>query len=150
MYLKKLFIVVGCVLWSCSCNENKSLDMDIVIENSVLLECVMNTRASNSITGQYIKFSAINNSTLRVEENVYINCCTQDISLEINAEGKCITINMTVADGGCNCICERILNYDLCNLQENKKYKIIFLRNNDEYHTGEFVFTKKIDLDIHL
>ena len=145
-----LFIFLYFVFLSCSYNENKSLDMNIVIENPVLLECEMNTRVTNLFTAQYIKISAVNNSTLKVEENVYINCCTQDISLEINSEGKCVIINMTVADGGCNCLCARILNYDVCNLQENKKYKLVFLRNNYEYHTSEFVFTKKLNKEIQL
>ena len=166
MKTKLCMLAVLCIV---SCNEDIS-NKDIYLKNIALSLCKNNNELRNSnvdeyikfsaidnktsnelrntTSGKYIKFSAVDNSTLGVEENFYLNCCTEDISMKINSEENIITINITDEDGGCNCVCEKIVNYNICNLQENKTYKLIFLRNDYEYHTCELHFTKNLILEI--
>ena len=133
-----------------SCSQADNNIKDIYLENAVLFPCENNTKSVSTSDSKYIKFSAINNSTLKVEKNFFMNCCTEDIYIEINSEGNNITISITDEDSGCNCICERIVSYSICNLQKNNIYELIFLRNNYMYYTCELIFNNQLSCEIQL
>ena len=130
--------------------EVTTVSKNIDLENIVLLSCENKTQSSNPNLNGYIKFSAINNNKLKVEQKFLMSCCCEDVNVEINSLKNNITISITDADCGCNCICPRVVSYEIDNLQINNTYKFIFLRNALMYHTCELFFTNKTDCEIKL
>ena len=133
-----------------SCNDEDS-NKDIYLKNTTLSSCENVDKSTYRMSeSEYFKFSAINNNTLKVEHKFFMNCCTEDIGLKIDSKENNITINLTDADGDCNCVCPKVASCEIVNLQVNNKYKFIFFRNAQEYYTIELFFTFPMEQEIPL
>lgn len=166
----RIFCIIGIVWWCFSCSEkisDKDVNLnesnenviqndsggDFNLKNIALLPCENNIRSTSTNSMNYIKFLALNDSTLKVEYRFYMNCCCEDIEdikIEINSKKNTITINITDRDCGCNCICPRIVCFEIANLQENNNYEFVFLRRNLEFYTCELLFTQQVNCEIQL
>jgi hypothetical protein len=145
---------------SCQTNTNENIDEigenTIQLKNLVLSPCENNSKSSsyNSVSSsdvnEYIKFSSVCNDTLQVEQKFFVNCCTEEIDININSKGNNITIYITDVDGGCNCICPKIVVYSIGNLKENSTYNLTFIRNSLKYYTGKLLFTNHVESIINI
>lgn len=135
-----------------SCNEDASdKEQGIYIKNVESFPCNKNLKSSGSDDREYIKYSALDNKTLKFEQRLFVNCCSEDFKVKINAEESNITIDITNDDPEqCNCICPLVLRYEVVNLQENNIYKLIFLRNGYEYTAYELLFTSSVNGEISM
>ena len=132
-------------------NDNNTIDSrDIKLEKVSLFSCDKSVKSTGTDVSEYIKVSAINNKTLKVEQKFFMNCCTEDIEIECNSESGNITISIADSDGGCNCLCPRIISYMVCNLQKDKEYEFVFLRNGHEYYTCKLFFNNQLEIIINL
>ena len=129
-----------------SCTEKVKSEDTIYLKKLLLFTCENSSKSISADASEYIKFSAINNNILKVEQKFFMNCCCEDIGVEISSIENVITISITDEDCGCNCICPRIVSYEIGNLQENSIYEFIFLRNTQEYHTCELLFTNQVGI----
>ena len=103
--------------------------------------CKNNNELRATDVDQYIKFSAIDNQTLKIEHKLFMNCCCEDIDIKVDSKKNNIIITITDEVGNCNCICSRTISYKIVNLQINQTYKFVFFRNGLEYQTFELFFT---------
>lgn len=133
-----------------SCNENTSdKEHGIYVKNVVSSLCGKNLESSGSDNQEYIKYSALDNKTLKIEQKLFVNCCSEDFKVKINVEGSNLTINITNDDPEqCNCICPLVLSYEIVNLQESNTYKLIFSRNEYEYAVCELLFTNSVNGEV--
>ena len=130
-----------------SCNEDISTK-GIYIKNIALSSCENNSVLRNSDIGEYIKYSAIDNKTLKIEHNFFINCCCKDIDVKIDSNENNIIINITDEGGECNCVCPRTISFRIINLIINQTYKFVIFRNAQEYQTFDLLFTFPMDDEI--
>ncbi len=144
-------LLIITILVSFTCNEDVSdKGHDIYLKNITLFPCSENLKLSNSDDSEkYIKCFALDNKTLKFEQKLFVNCCSENFKININSEDNSITINITNDDPEqCNCICSIVLSYEIANLRENHTYKFIFLRNDQEYHIHELLFTGQINGEV--
>jgi len=160
MKIKFIFSAIIVSFVACySCNKGVSeidipevdVQENINLKNVVLSSCISTIRSTNALDNEYIVFSAVNDSTLKVEQKLLMSCYCENIGTEIKStKENIITINIIGGDCGCNCICPRIANYEICNLQINNTYNFIFLRNTREYYTCELLFTPQLYHEIEI
>ena len=130
--MQKGAVIILCTLFLMvsGCGKSDTENNDIYLKNFELSSCQSRTRATDEYieyNREYVKFSAVNNSTLKVEHRIFLNCCVEDPGVIINSEGNEITIS--IKDGiSCNCGCPIMVNYEIGNLQENNTYKFTFLK----------------------
>ncbi|MDR1761269.1 MAG: C13 family peptidase [Bacteroidales bacterium] len=147
LVLKSLVIALIGVCFSC---DDTISDRDISLKNIVVSQCEDNTRSSDDSVNEYIKFSAVNNATLKIEQRLYFNCCSENIDVMVNSEDNTITISITDTDGGCNCVCPSLVSCEIGNLQLDNTYRFVFYRNTLEYYTYDLLFTNHTDIEIPL
>ena len=159
--MQKGAVTVLCVLLMVSgCKKTDTENNDIYLKNLVLIPCreVFSKSTISIDNGDTIKFLAVNNTTLKVEHRITLNCCAE-FGIVLDSEENKITISIT--DGtSCNCACTRIISYEIDNLQENNTYELIFLtayahflgetfyEYTSEYYTYELFFTNQVDDEI--
>lgn len=148
-----IVIILTLIACFCSCDSHqKPLNGNVYMENLRLSLCNDGLRSAEveDEDHEYIYYSAINDKTLKIEQKFFMNCCTEDVDIFIDTDEHIVTINIADDDAGCNCICPGMANYEIVNLQEDKTYKFIFLRNGQEYHTCEIHFTIHTNSEILL
>ena len=146
-----IMIVVGCS------SDNDVSSGDIQVSKVKFSLCGENTNATRTNVSEYIKFSAVNNNTLKVEHKILLNCCVENIGITLNSEENKITISIT-DDIACNCICPRIVSYEISNLQAGNTYKLTFLKAYShateyytiEYYTCTLLFSSQVNREIRL
>ena len=99
---------------------------------------------------EYIRLTAVDNQTLRIEQNLIINCCSDSISARLLQNDLNIIVDISNYGIQCNCMCPGFVNYDIVGLMENKTYLFTFKRNNYERYTESIIFTADLNQTIEL
>ena len=71
------FMAAGCG----SHSEEEADHKDIGLKNVLLSSCDSNTKSTSTNFDEYIKFSSVSKSTLKIEHMFFMNCCTEDIGI---------------------------------------------------------------------
>ena len=99
---------------------------------------------------EYVKLSAVDNQTLRIEQDLTINCCCDSMRVNILPNDLNIVVDVADYGNGCNCPCQGFASYDVVGLVENTTYLFTFKRNNYERHTVSITFTTDVNQTINL
>jgi len=151
--VETLCILCALLFIAADCDSNSREEVnpkDIGLKDVVLFSCEKSTNSTSTDFDKYIKFLDNGKNTLKIEYRFLMNCCCEDIGVEINPEKNSITINIHDEDCGCNCICPRIVCFEIVNLKEKNNYEFIFLRNTQVFYTCELLFIKKVNYIIQL
>jgi hypothetical protein len=115
--------------------------------------CQNTTISSSEQTNdnEYIKCYAINATTLKFEQQIYLNCCMNSLRITPNITDKnIITVNEIDYGSVCSCICLSYVCFDVNDLVKNTTYTFIIKRNNQDYHTFTVLFNEDVNLMFNL
>jgi hypothetical protein len=125
---------------------------NIKIKNIEYTGCQNNILSNNEQKNEdkYIKCYAINETTLKFEQRIYLNCCMDSLQIVPNINDRKITINEIDYGNICNCICLSDVCFDVSDLVKNTTYTFVLKRNNQDYYTFEVLFNEDVNLMFNL
>jgi hypothetical protein len=101
-------------------------------------------KAINS--GEYIKYTTIDSQTLRFEQKIALNCCSEKIKVLLSVADNAIELNLEEYEGIlCACMCASVVTYEVNNLKTGNTYTFIFKRYAQTYHTCSITFTDNLN-----
>jgi len=97
--------------------------------NDMIFSLIENEKVSKE--NQYISFTAVDSTTLHIEQGLTTSICLENVAVEILSEKNNIIVDFIANDGGCNGISPARLNYNISGFQVNSAYSFTFKRNNN-------------------
>jgi hypothetical protein len=143
-----LLILAGVV----SCGKEEKDVETIQIKDLAFVVCQNTIQSNTEQTNdtEHIKCYAINETTLRFEQHIYLNCCLESLRVTATKENNTFTINELDDDNDCNCICSSSVSFNIPDLKENNVYTFIFQYNSQDYYQCEVRFDKNCNLIFNL
>ncbi|MDR2064265.1 MAG: hypothetical protein LBP85_00940 [Prevotellaceae bacterium] len=132
-----------------ACSKEEETIKNVQIKNFEYAGCPNTTQSNSEQTdnNEYIKCYAINETTLKFEQQVYLNCCVDSLRITPNINDRnIITINEVDYGNECNCICLSYACFDVTGLIKGATYTFVIKRNNQDYYTFDILFNEDSDL----
>ena len=147
--------IFNCIVLLCSvlsigaCKEDfQNDDGTVDVQNVHFIPCRSNSsdglRAGNV---ESIRFVAISDNSLRIEQEVFANCCMEEFEVQppVVKDGQ-IFINQYTKGDGCNCLCLTKTIFEVESLMENRSYEFVIKKNNLDYYSCKVTFTSSTDI----
>jgi len=142
-------VLLCCILAIGACKEDFQNDNGPVdVQNVHFIPCSSNSsnglRADN---GESIRFVAISDNSLRIEQDVIANCCMEEFEVQqpVVKNGQ-IFINQYTKGDGCNCVCLTKTSFEVENLIKNRTYVFVIKKNDLDYYSCKVTFTSSTDV----
>ena len=133
------------VFWLSCKNENENL---LRIKNINFSPCKNNVKSNVESNNQQaddeklIKFIAVSNKSLRVEQKMITNCCLEKFEVQLHTiRNDSIFIDEYTYGESCNCLCPIEICFDVEDLIENTTYVFVIKKNDLDYFTRQVEFT---------
>jgi GTP-dependent phosphoenolpyruvate carboxykinase len=146
-----LLILAGMI----ACGKNDDTVKTVKVTDFEYVICQNTIQSSTDIEqandNEYIKCYAIDETTLKFEQQIYLNCCVDSLRITPNINDRnIITINEVDYGNECNCICLSYICFDISDLVKNTTYTFVIKRNNQDYYSFEVLFNENSNLIFNL
>ncbi|MDR1740173.1 MAG: hypothetical protein LBR45_05395 [Bacteroidales bacterium] len=133
-----------------SCGDENSYAGKLTLNNVKYSLCNTQSKTLNTLKENYIKFTAIDDKTLRIEQGLTINCCCDSITANLSQTEQNIVVDVYDYGNDCNCVCLGTIAYEVSCLQTNSTYTFTFKQSNNVIYTASIKFHTQLNQTISL
>jgi hypothetical protein len=140
---KMLFILLPLYILAtglAGCEKEDTADTER--NNNVSVSNISYSLCDNTLSSnEYIKYYAVNDSTLGFEHKQIVNCILDSCNVKLEYENDEIVIDVYDYGDDSNCLCPVKINYEIRNLKKNNSYSFTFKRHSLVLHKCKITFT---------